>query len=512
MGEPHVKGSDPFITAQHRHRWLILLVLACSLLLIAMDATVLNVALPTLAADLRPGAAELLWIVDAYGLVLAGLLVAMGGLGDRIGRRRLLTLGLVVFGAASVAAGLAGSSEQLIAARVALGVGGAMIMPSTLSVLRNVFLDDRERTIALGVWSAVAAGGFALGPIVGGAILEVAAWGWVFAAQVPVVLIALLSVRRLVPESRNPDPGPFDPAGVALSVGGMVAFVYGVKEAGKHGLDAASVGIMLAGLGLLAGFVARQARSSHPLVDVRLFADRRFATATVAVLFTFFGLAGLLLLLTQHLQIVQGHSPLGAGVRLLPLAVAAAMAAPLTDVLVRRAGPHVAVGGGFALIAGGLALLAGLEAATPYGTVAAALSAIGVGAGIASTAGSAAIMASAPPERAGGAAAVQETAFELGGALGVAILGSLASSAYRDALDGELAGVPGVAADAARESLPGAAEVAATIGGRAGAAVLDAASAAFLDGFVLTAVISAAAMAAIAAAALAFMPRRPTLT
>ena len=489
-------------------RWLVLIVLASSLLLIAMDATLLNVALPTLAADLAPSSAELLWIVDAYGLVLAGLLVAMAGLGDRIGRRRLLSAGLVVFAGASLLAALAASPAQLIAARVLLGVGGAMIMPSTLSVLRSVFLDERERTVAIGVWTAVAAGGFALGPIVGGTLLEVADWPWLFAVQIPVLAVAFVAVRLVVPESRDPRPGPWDGPGVLLSVAGMLALVWGVKELGKDGLTTPTgLAAMAGGLALLAAFVVRQARSRTPLVDVRLFLHRRFATASAAVLFTFFALGALLLLLTQFLQLVQGHSPLEAGLRLLPLAIAAAVGAPLTDVLVRRAGMRAAVGGAFALIAGALGALATLDADTSYAFVGVAFVAIGLGAGVAATAGSAAIMGSAPPERAGGAAAVQETAFELGGALGVAVLGSVMAALYREAI-GVLPALPDDAAAVARDGLTGAAQVAADLGEPGGQALMATASAAFVEGLGTTVLIGAAVMALVALTALATMPGR----
>ncbi len=491
-------------------RWLVLTVLASSLLLIAMDATLLNVALPTLAADLAPTSVELLWIVDAYGLVLAGLLVAMAGLGDRIGRRRLLSAGLVVFAGASLLAALAASPAQLIAARGLLGVGGAMIMPSTLSVLRSVFLDERERAIAIGVWTAVAAGGFALGPIVGGALLELADWPWLFAVQIPVVLVAFVAVRLLVPESRNPRPGPWDGPSVGLSIGGMLALVWGVKELGKDGLTTpAGFAAIAGGLALLAAFVVRQARSDTPLVDVRLFRHRRFATASAAVLCTFFALGALLLLLTQFLQLVQGHSPLEAGLRLLPLAVAAAVGAPLTEAIVRRAGMRAAVGGAFALIAAALGALTALEAGTSYVVLGAAFVAIGLGAGVAATAGSAAIMDAAPPERAGGAAAVQETAFELGGALGVAVLGSIMSAYYRDGI-GALPGLPDDAVAVARDGLTGAVQVAEELGEPGGQALLATASAAFVDSVGSTVLIGAAVMALVAAAALALMPgRRP---
>jgi DHA2 family multidrug resistance protein-like MFS transporter len=427
----------------------------------------------------------------------------MGALGDRIGRRRLLSAGLVVFAGASGLAALAASAEQLIAARVLLGVGGAMIMPSTLSVLRNVFLDDRERATAVGVWSAVAAGGFAVGPIVGGAILEVAPWGWVFGLQVPVVLGALVAARRWVPESRNPAAGPLDPVAVGLSVAGVLALVWGVKEGGKHGFDEpAALLAVAAGAGGIAAFVVRAARSPRPLLDVHLFRDRRFATSAVAVLFTFFGLSGLLLLLSQHLQLVEGHDPLAAGVRLLPMAVAAAVAAPLTDRLVRRFGAHVVVGGGFALVAGALAALTTLEAGSSSWLVALSLAAMGLGGGVAATAGSAAILAAAPPERAGGAAAVQETAFELGGALGVAIIGSIMNAAYRDAL-------PAWALGTAGEGLPAAAQAAETAGGSAGAALLAVAQDAFLDGFGVAALTGAVVMGLVALAAVVSMARGP---
>lgn len=274
----------------HPDRWRILFVLSTALLLIAMDATILNVALPAIAADLEPGSTELLWIVDAYGLVLAGLLVAMGGLGDRIGRRRLLSAGLVVFGLASALAAAAPSPEALIAARVLLGVGGAMIMPSTLSTLRVVFTDARERSIAIGVWSAVAAGGFALGPVVGGALLEVADWHLVLAINVPIMAAALVASRRWVPESRNPAPGPWDPVAVGLSVVGMVAFVWGIKHGGEHGFtDVAALAAIAAGVAVIGEFVRRQLRTPQPLLDVALFRDARFSGAVTAVLFTFLG-------------------------------------------------------------------------------------------------------------------------------------------------------------------------------------------------------------------------------
>lgn len=496
MGRDVLVYSVDMNVAPHPRRWLVLAVLASTLLVIAMDATILNVALPALSADLRPDATELLWIVDAYGLVLAGLLVAMGGLGDRIGRRRLLSIGLVLFALASAGAALAGSPVQLIAARAALGIGGAMIMPSTLSVLRNVFADERERAIAIGVWSAAASGGFALGPIVGGAVLEVASWGWVFAINIPIVVASLALVRRYVPESRNPDPGPWDSVAVALSVAGMVAFVWSVKQFGEHGLELTAVLGAAVGLTALALFVRSQLRSEKPILDVSLFADRRFAGATVAVLFVFFGFGGMLLLLTQYLQLVQGLGPLAAGVRLLPLALAVGAVSPATHLLVARVGANLVVGGGFVLVAAGLALIGALQPDSSYALIALGLALVGAGGGLAATAASAAIMASAPAERSGGAAAVQETAFELGGALGVAILGSIMAGAYRADLGGS-------APEAAREGLAGAAAL-----GDPGLFLV--AQAAFIDGLGTTMAVAATATLLGAALAAILLPSRET--
>ncbi|HZB76349.1 MAG TPA: MFS transporter, partial [Solirubrobacteraceae bacterium] len=307
------------------------------------------------------------------------------------------------------------------------------------------------------------------------------------------------AVLRLVPEWRSPDPGPWDPIGVALSITGMVALVWGIKETSKHGFgEAQALAALALGAFALVAFVRRQRTLTHPLLDVELFRDRRFSASAVAVLAVFFGFGGLLLLLTQYLQIVQGHGPLEAGLRLLPLALAAGLASPLTDATVRNVGAHVVVGSGFAIVAGAFAMLYGLDADTPYALIAACLAALGAGAGMASTAASAVILSSAPPERAAGAVAVQETAYELG----VAILGSIMTARYRTELDG-LAGLPAEA----RESLPAAAEIAARTGGDAGAALLGAAQQAFLDGLGVTLVVAAAVTAAVAAAALAFMPR-----
>ena len=490
--------ADPTPAALGRgRRWLVLAVLSLALFVIAIDASILNVALPTLSRDLAPTSTELLWIVDVYGFVLAGLLVTMGGLGDRIGRRRLLLIGAVVFGVASAGAALATSPAMLIAARSLLGVGGAMMMPATLSILRNVFTDSRERATAIGVWSAVSAGGFALGPVVGGALLAIADWQVLFAINVPIVLVAIVATLLVVPESRNPDPGPFDLVAAPLSISGMVALVWGIKEGAKQGFTETSVIAALAiGVLLLAVFVRRQWRSASPIVDVQLFRDRRFAGAALAVLLGFFALGALLLFITQFLQLVQGLTPLEAGLRMLPVALAAAAAAPLTAALVQRVGQAAVVGGGLALIAAMLGVLSGLRPDTATVEFLVPLVVTGAGFGLVSTAASAAIMTLAPAERAGGAAAVQETAYELGAALGVAVFGSVLAARYRTAL--ELPdSVPEPVAEAVAEGLP-AASVAAEQLGPPGAQVLLAAQDAFMAGFADTMVAAAVVMGAAA--------------
>lgn len=437
----HPAEADP-------RRWAGLAVLAASLLVVVMDMTILNVALPDLTADLRPSSVAQLWIVDAYALVLAGLLVPIAALGDRWGRKRMLLAGFTVFGIASMLVLVADSPGDVIAVRALLGVGGAMIMPTTLSLIRTLFTDPRERATALGVWGAMAAVGSAVGPIVGGALLEAFSWHAAFLFNVPVMVVAIIAGWLLLPESRSERPGRLDAAGVVLSFGGMAALVYGVKELGKHGATPTAALVLLAGAALLTAFVRRCLAQDDPMLEVRLFGQRAFTAGVIAALTTSIAIVALLLLGSQWLQLVHGWSPLQTGAALLPMAVGGIIGSPLAPGVAARIGARPVLAGGLAVAGTGLLLLYVLPQPLTYLSV--ALSLTLVGAGTASLAvASAVIMGSAPADQAGSAAAIEESSYEIGGVLGVAVLGSLAAWIYRD-------GLPDGAGYAARESLAGA--------------------------------------------------------
>ncbi|WP_061291502.1 MFS transporter [Herbidospora cretacea] len=464
-------------------RWAILALLCFSLLLIAVDATVLHIAVPALTAALEPTGVQLLWIIDVYSLVVAPLLVTFGTLGDRYGRRRLVLLGYVVFGIASLAAAFAATPEALIAARVFLGVGGAMIMPATLSIIRQVFTDRRERAIALGVWSAVAAGGAAVGPVLGGVLVEHFWWGAVFLINVPPLVVALPLAARLIPDVTESHGHSWDGLSALLSVAGVLAVAFGLKEAGYgHTVGrGAAVLILAGGVAVLAWFVARQRALSSPLLDLGLFADRAFATGVACVLFAVFALVGLELVLAQYLQLVLGLSPLHAALRMLPLMVAATCGGLAAAHVLHRIGLRATMSGGLALTA--LSLLPTLGWGVEDHPVALTLCFAGIGFGIevALLAASDAIMSAAPQERAGGAAAVEETAYELGAGLGIAVLGTVTTLVYAPAIAG-VAGVPADLLAKAEGSLAAAAHVADELGGTAGAALSEAARWAFVSG------------------------------
>lgn len=432
----------------HPRRWAGLAVLAASLLVVVMDMTILNVALPDLTADLRPDAVGQLWIVDVYALVLAGLLVPISALGDRWGRRRMLLTGFTVFGAASLLVLLADSPGDVIAVRALLGVGGAMIMPSTLSLIRTLFTDPRERATALGVWGAMAAVGSAVGPIVGGALLEKFSWHAAFLFNVPVMVVAVVAGLVLLPESRSARPGRIDAAGVVLTGVGMFALVYGVKHLGKDGLTVTAVAALLLGAGSLTLFVRRCLAQPDPMLEVRLFRGRAFTAGVLAALVTSIGIVALLLLGSQWLQLVHGWSPLQTGAALLPLAAGGIVGSPLAPAVAARIGARTVLAGGLGVAGVGLLLLFVLPQPLSYPSVAASLALVGIGTASLAVA-SAVIMAGAPADQAGSAAAIEETSYEIGGVLGVAVLGSLAAVVYRS-------GLPADASTAARESLAGA--------------------------------------------------------
>jgi EmrB/QacA subfamily drug resistance transporter len=484
----------------YRRRWWTLAVLSISLLVISLDNTILNVALPSIAGDLGASASGLQWVVDAYMLVFAGLLLTAGSLGDRFGRRRALTAGLLVFGTGSVLAALSGSTGALISSRALMGVGGALIMPSTLSILTAVFPAE-ERAKAIGAWAAVAGLGIALGPIAGGWLVEHADWHWVFLVNVPIVLLALGLGRVLVPESRDPKPDRADIPGAVLSTLGLTALLWAVIEAPERGWTSGPILAAFAGAAaLLFLFAAWELRTDSPMLDVRLFADRRFSAASAAIALAFFGLFGVLFFTSQYLQSVHGFSPLQAGVWSLPVAAGIAIGGPLSARLSARVGAKFTVSGGLLILAGGLVLYSTADAGAGFGLIGTAEAIMGAGIGLAMTPATDSIMGTLPPERASVGSAMNDTVRQVGGALGVAILGSVLSSHYRDGMDG--------APHAAQDSIAGASAVAEHIGGAAGRALHHTANLAFVDGMQIAMLVAAAVTMVGAFVALVLLPAR----
>ncbi|MGW4908190.1 MFS transporter [Streptomyces sp. NPDC004270] len=476
-------------------RWLALSVLVLAVLLVAVDATVLGLATPYISEDLNPSGTQLLWIGDVYSFVIAGLLVSMGSLGDRIGRKRILLGGATVFGAISVLNAYATTPGMMIAARALLGVAGATLMPATLALIRNLFHDPRERSLAVGIWGATASAGTAVGPIVGGFLLEHFWWGSVFLINLPVMVVLVLVGIRTLPESRNPDPGPWDLISVVLSLVGMIAVVYAVKEAATHGLTGVTAGTVLLGTAALYGFVRRQLTMPKPLLDMRLFRRRGFSGAVLADLLTVLGMSGLVFFLSQYLQLVQGRPPFEAGLAELPAAVGAVAAGLVAGRTARRHSVRAVVSGGLAAVGVALAALTTLSQSTGYPVLGAALLVVGVGAGFSFTVTADVILSSVPKDQAGAASAVSETAYELGAALGIALLGSIVMGVYR--------GFPapaGTPADA-HESLGAAVQASTAMSPHAATEMLAAARDSFVHGLHLASGAGAVVLLATAAAA-----------
>lgn len=493
------QSSTPAITSRLQ-RMLALATLSLAMLLIAIDASILNVALPSIAEDLQPDATQLLWIVDSYSLTVAALLVTTAALGDRFGRRRMLRLGLIVFSGAVVLAALSTSAELLIAARVLLGVGAALAMPATLSLLRAVFTDDRERAFAVGVWASIGAAGFVLGPVVGGVILQFASWPFAFWVQLPFIALALAATRRL-PEASATDTVGIDVLGILLSGTGLVSLVWGIKQLGEDGIGGNGLLLMVLGLASIAAFVVQQRRRAMPMIDVGLFASVRFSTAATAVLASNVALAAPLLLLTQQLQIAQGLDPLPAGLAFLPIAVGAVIAGPLAPRVVRALGMNGAVGGGFLLVTIGLVVFSFVTVQSPYLLLFAGMVVLGAGVSVASAAASAALLAAAPASRSGNAAAIQETAYELGLTMGVSIFGSFALASYRSSLELPT-GLDGEIVSVVESGLP---QAAAALADQPD--LLAAAIEAFSSSFADTMLLAAAASLVLAVIAAIALPR-----
>jgi MFS transporter, DHA2 family, multidrug resistance protein len=474
-----------------RREWIGLAVIALPALVYAMDLTVLTLALPSISADLHPSSTELLWIVDIYGFLVAGLLITMGTLGDRIGRRRLLLIGAVAFGAASVVAAFSSSPEMLIASRALLGVAGATLAPSTLSLIRNMFEDDHERTVAIGIWIGSFSTGAAIGPLVGGVLLESFHWGSVFLLAVPVMALLLAIGPRLLPEYRDPEPGRLDLASAVLSLLAVLAVIYGIKAIAKDGLGFTGAGAVLAGLAIGAAFVERQRRLADPMIDLGLFRRPAFSLALGANTLGFAVVFGVDVFVAQYFQLVLGYSPLEAGLWSLPGAAAFVVGSQLTPPLAARVGAPVAMLGGIALAIVGVGLLTQVAATDGPGILVAGIVILSVGLAPLFTLAADLAIGSAPPERAGAASGISETSSELGGALGLAILGTVGTAIYRDhTADALPSDVPADAAATASDTLAGAVTVADRLPHALAADLLEPARDAFTQGLQVAATLS----------------------
>ncbi|WP_305091661.1 MFS transporter [Prescottella sp. R16] len=472
--------QDPREVIATRKDWFGLVVLAFAVLLISVDATVLDLALPFISEDLAPSSTQLLWIIDIYSFVLAGLLVTMGTLGDRIGRRRLLLIGALGFGLASLIAAWSSSPEMLIVARVLQGVAGATLMPATLGLIRTMFVNPRQRTTAIGVWGAMAGGGAAAGPLVGGWLLEHYWWGSVFLVNLPVMIGLLLLGPLVIPESKDPNPGRFDLISAGLSMLALVPMVYAVKETAVYGPSWTFTLVGVVGVGAGWIFVRRQRSLADPMLDLSLFARPAFSTAVVTNLLSVFALAGVLFFGSQYLQLVLGYSALEAGLLMLPGTLVSAFASLAAAWLVRRWAPSRVLSVGLVVSAIGAAGLIALRADSgPQAFVLGFLLA-GAGIGIALTLTNDLVVGAVEPERAGAASAVSETAYELGIALGVAVLGSVVLAIFRRGLD--VTALTGEQAHAAQGTLGGAVEVAKSLPAEQAARLVETAQQSFVDG------------------------------
>ncbi|MFT4157549.1 MAG: MFS transporter [Microbacterium sp.] len=490
--------------------WVALVVLMLPVLLVSIDNTVLSFALPAISMALSPTGAEQLWIIDAYPLVLAGLLVTMGTMGDRFGRRRMLLIGATGFAAVSAVAAFVPTAGLLIAARALLGIFGAMLMPSTLSLLRSVFRNRDQRRLAIAVWAAGFSAGSALGPIVGGFLLEHHHWGSVFLVAVPVLIPLLVLAPVLVPESRDPNPCRFDALSILFSMSAMIPAVYAIKSFATDGPTITAAGWVMFGLVMGALFVRRQLEAEIPMLDMALFRRGSFSGGILVNLFSVIALVGFLYFVSQHVQLILGLSPMEAGLALAPGMAAMIVAGLAVVPLSRRIPANVLVPAGLVFSVAGYLLVAVAKSEHGVAPLIAAFVVLGIGIGAAETVSNELILSSAPAEKAGAASAVSETAYELGAVLGTSILGGIVTAFYRGSVVLP-AGLPAEAAIAARETLAGAYTAASQLPEQLGAALWDAAAAAFASGILVTSLIGAGLVVAagvIAAVTLRSVPNR----
>lgn len=492
--------------------WAAVALLSASLLMIGLDNTILNVTLPTLQRELDASTPQLQWIVDAYMLVFAGLLLTAGNLGDRVGRRRVFLAGLVVFGAGSALAAIASTPEQLIAFRAVMGVGGALIMPSTLSIITSMFTGPR-RAKAIAMWTAVAGIGVALGPVVGGWLLERFWWGSIFLVNVPIAVVVLLAGARLIPESRDTHAGRADLPGVGLSVAGLLALVYGIIEAPTHGWTGSRTltAFALAAVTLTA-FVLWELRSSHPVLQLRLFRNPRFTAASLTIALAFFALFGALFVMTQYLQLVLGYSAFAAGLRTVPAAAALIVGAATSTLAVSRLGTKVTVTAGMLLAAAGLAVAATATTTTDYEPVLVTLVLCGLGIGLAMAPATDSVMGSLPVRKAGVGSAMNDTARLVGGAFGVAVFGTTVSQVYAPRVADAAGALPGPARALAEDSLQAAVRVAAQLPEAQGAELLAAARDAYTEALQRSGLVGAGVATLAALVALVLLPARASVT
>ncbi|HEY6531785.1 MAG TPA: MFS transporter [Acidimicrobiales bacterium] len=494
-----------------QRRWWALGVLCLCLIVIGLDNTILNVAIPALERDLDATTSQLQWIVDAYILVFAGLLLTMGSVGDRFGRKGALMVGLAIFGTGSLLSGLAQTAVQLTVFRAAMGIGAALIMPATLSLLTTVFPDPRERGRAIGIWAAVAGASSGLGPVLGGWLLQYFSWHAVFLINVPVVILTLVIGSRLLPTSRDPEAPRLDVAGSGLSIVGLMVLLWAVIEAPIKGwTDPTVVAALAIGAVVILGFVLWERASSHPMLDIRFFKNPRFTAANVSITFLFFAMFGQMFLATQYLQSVLGYSALEAGVRLLPLSLLLLVVAPLGPRLVEWIGTKLVVGFGMLVGAVGLVIIATVPASDGYLHLFLGFAIGTIGMALCMAPATESIMGSLPPGKAGVGSAMNDTTRQMGGALGVAVLGSIFASVYRPGISAELdgLGLSGSQLAQAQNSIGGALQVASELPAQAGAAVTTLARGAFVDGMQVALLVGAGVVLVATFVVFAFLPSR----